>query len=84
MTAGPVAHLYGQLKDGSISRRDFIERAAATGMGAPAALFLANGAVIAAAGGSKNGLAVYAGQDGTPAASPTGIASPGSRHGTIQ
>ena len=54
------------MTDGSISRRDFITRAAATGIGAAGAIFLANANAIAAAGGSKNGFAVYAGQDGTP------------------
>lgn len=70
MAQGPLSRLYDQLTDGSISRRQFIERASATGIGAAAALFLANANTIAAAGGSKNGFAVYAGQDG-PAGSPT-------------
>ncbi|HYJ12301.1 MAG TPA: peptide ABC transporter substrate-binding protein [Thermomicrobiales bacterium] len=70
-TTGPLASLYQDLKDGTISRRDFMNRAAATGIGMGAALFLANGAAVAVAGGSKNGYAVYPGQDGTPAASPT-------------
>lgn len=72
MAQGPLSRLYAQLTDGSISRREFISRAAATGIGAGAAVFLANANAIAAAGGSKNGFAVYAGQDGTPAPSPTG------------
>ncbi|MDQ3657396.1 MAG: peptide ABC transporter substrate-binding protein [Chloroflexota bacterium] len=72
MSQGPLSRLYAQLTDGSISRRDFISRAAATGIGAGAAVFLANANAIAAAGGSKNGYAVYAGQDGTPSGSPTG------------
>jgi peptide/nickel transport system substrate-binding protein len=71
MTEGPLSRLYTQLSDGSISRRDFIARASATGVGLGTALFMANAAVISAAGGSRNGFAVYAGQDGTPAASPT-------------
>ncbi len=72
MTQGPLSRLYAQLSDGSISRRQFIERAAVSGIGAGAAVFLANANAIAAAGGSKNGFAVYAGQDGTPAATSTG------------
>ncbi len=74
MTKGPLASLYQDLLDGNISRRDFMNRAAATGVGMGAALFMANAAVIQAAGGSKNGFAVYPGQDGTPAAAPTGAA----------
>jgi len=72
MTQGPLASLYKDLKDGNISRRDFMNRAAATGVGMGAALFMANAGAIAAAGGSKNGYAVYPGQDGTPAPAPTG------------
>jgi len=72
MAEGILSHLYTQLSEGTISRRQFIERAGATGIGAAAALFMANSAAIAAAGGSKNGFAVYAGQDGTPAPAPTG------------
>jgi peptide/nickel transport system substrate-binding protein len=74
MAKGITARLYDQLTSGEITRRQFIERAAATGLGAAGAVFLANSAAIAAAGGSKNGFAVYQGQDGTPAASP--VASP--------
>ncbi|MDQ3654172.1 MAG: ABC transporter substrate-binding protein, partial [Chloroflexota bacterium] len=74
MAKGITARLYDQLRSGEISRRQFIERAAAAGLGAAGAVFLANSAAIAAAGGSKNGFAVYQGQDGTPAASP--VASP--------
>jgi peptide/nickel transport system substrate-binding protein len=59
-----------------------MSRAAATGIGAGAALFLANSAVIAAAGGSKNGYAVYMGQDGTPSASPADGAYPALDEGT--
>jgi len=72
MTHGPLASLYKDLKDGNISRRDFMNRAAATGVGMGVALFMANAGAIAAAGGSKNGFAVYPGQDGTPAPAPTG------------
>lgn len=65
-----LGQLYESLKSGDISRRDFIRRASATGIGASMALFMANAAVIAGAGGSKNGWAVYQGADGTPVASP--------------
>jgi peptide/nickel transport system substrate-binding protein len=65
-----LGRLYDSLKAGTISRRDFLHHAAATGIGAGAALFLANSAVIAGAGGSRNGYALYPGQDGTPSASP--------------
>jgi len=70
MAQGPLSRLYAQLSDGSISRRQFMERAAYLGVGAGMATFMANANAVAAAGGSKNGFAVYAGQDG-PAASPT-------------
>ncbi len=76
MTQGPLSRLYAQLSDGSISRRQFIERAAAAGIGGAGAVFLANANAIAAAGGSKNGFAVYAGQDGTPSATGGGGARP--------
>jgi len=69
-SSGSLGRLYASLKQGGISRRDFLHRAGATGIGAGAALFLANSALISAAGGSRNGFAVYLGQDGTPSASP--------------
>jgi len=72
MSDSLLSRLYQQLTDGSISRRDFITRASATTVGAAGAIFLANANAIAAAGGSKNGFAVYAAQDGTPSASPQG------------
>jgi len=75
MAKGITARLYEQMNSGEISRRQFIERAAATGIGAAAATFLANSAAIAAAGGSKNGFAVYAAQDGTPSPDPVAGAS---------
>ena len=64
MSSSALGRLYESLKDGSISRRDFLQRAGATGVGAGAAMFLANSAAVAAAGGSRNGYAVYMGQDG--------------------
>jgi len=70
MSSSPLGWLYESLKAGTISRREFIERGSALGIGAGAALFLANAATVAAAGGSRNGFAFYQGQDGTPAASP--------------
>ncbi|HLU34491.1 MAG TPA: ABC transporter substrate-binding protein, partial [Thermomicrobiales bacterium] len=70
MSRSTLGMLYDSLKAGTISRREFINRASATGIGAGAAVFMANAAVISAAGGSKNGFAVYPGQDGTPSASP--------------
>ncbi len=72
MVQGPISRLCAQLTEGSISRRQFMERAAATGIGAGMALFLANANAVIASGGSKNGYAVYPGQDGTPSGSPTG------------
>jgi peptide/nickel transport system substrate-binding protein len=77
MTDSMLSRLYQKLSDGSISRRDFINRASATGVGVAGAVFLANANAIAAAGGSKNGFAVYAGQDGTPSATPqAGVGRP--------
>jgi peptide/nickel transport system substrate-binding protein len=59
--------LAGQLRRGELSRRQFIERAAAAGIGAGLATFLANAAT---AGAGPNGFAFYQGADGTPVASP--------------
>jgi len=65
-------HLTDALRRGTISRRTFIERTAATGFGAGTAVFLANAAT---AGPGPNGFAFYQGADGTPAASPAPGAS---------
>ena len=70
MAQGPLSRLYKQLQDGNISRRDFIERSAAAGAGAGLAVFLANAHAVTANGGSRNGLAVIAGQDGGPTGRP--------------
>ena len=70
MSRSTLGMLYDSLKAGTISRREFINRASATGIGAGGAVFMDYAAVISAAGGSKNGFAVYPGQDGTPSASP--------------
>ncbi|HWK81992.1 MAG TPA: hypothetical protein VNP95_14560, partial [Thermomicrobiales bacterium] len=67
---GPYAQLVESLKRGEIDRRTFLARAGALGVGLSAALFSANAVTIAAAGGSKNGFALYQGQDATPSASP--------------
>lgn len=72
MSSSYLGRLYDALKGGDISRRDFLKKAGATSVGAAGALFLANSALITAAGGSRNGYAVYLSQDGTPAASPDG------------
>jgi peptide/nickel transport system substrate-binding protein len=66
--AKPLAYLVGQLTSGEISRRDFLQRAAALGVSSSVALFCANGAL--ASPGSRNGFAIYAGQSATPEASP--------------
>jgi len=68
--SGPYARLVDALKNGEVDRRTFLSRATALGVGFSAALFSANAVTIAAAGGSKNGFALYPGQDGTPSASP--------------
>jgi len=73
MTQGPISRLCAQLTDGSISRRQFIERATATGIGAGMALFLANANAVIAAGGSKNGYAFYPAQDAPNAAPAVGM-----------
>ena len=49
MTDSMLSRLYQKLSDGSISRRDFINRASATGVGVAGAVFLANANTIAAA-----------------------------------
>ncbi|MGH2604040.1 MAG: hypothetical protein ACRDJ9_32230, partial [Dehalococcoidia bacterium] len=55
------AHLYQALTTGKISRRQFIERATALGVGAAVATFCGNAAHVAATGGSRrNGWARYA------------------------
>ena len=57
MTAPSTLRLLAdQLKRGDLTRRQFIERAAATGIGAGLATFLANTAV---AGPGPNGFAFY-------------------------
>ena len=71
MSSSPLGRLYDSLKAGKVSRREFLERGSALGIGAGAALFLANSAT---AGPGRNGFAFYPGQDGTPAASPSGAA----------
>ncbi|HEU0164852.1 MAG TPA: ABC transporter substrate-binding protein, partial [Thermomicrobiales bacterium] len=75
---GRFAQLSDDLKSGKIDRRQFMERATALGVGFAAALFAANAASVAAAGGSRNGYALYPNQDGTPAPSPVagGAAAP--------
>ncbi|MGI8484144.1 MAG: ABC transporter substrate-binding protein, partial [Thermomicrobiales bacterium] len=71
MTApGRFTQLCDSLKSGTIDRRQFIERATALGVGAGVAVFCANASALAASGGSQNGMAMYAAQNGTPAASP--------------
>jgi peptide/nickel transport system substrate-binding protein len=72
MAQGQISRLCAQLTDGSISRRQFLERATATGIGAGMALFLANSNAVIAAGGSKNGFAFYA-QEGAAAAPAVGM-----------
>jgi peptide/nickel transport system substrate-binding protein len=55
---GPFWSLYEELKSGNVSRRDFIEKATALGVGMPIVLFVLNaikveGAAAAPAGGTK-------------------------------
>ena len=66
---GPFSALFDLLKSGELSRRDFIARAGALGMGAAAATMLANvaGASAKSPGSLKNGWAFTA-QEATPAA----------------
>lgn len=53
-----------------ISRRAFLERSTALGVGASMAVLLANAGTVGAASGFRNGFATYPGQEGTPSASP--------------
>src|SRR5699024_10944961 len=53
-----------------ISRRDFLSKASALGVGMGMALLAANSVSVMAAGGSRNGFAVYPRLQGTPAGSP--------------
>ncbi len=66
-STGPFGRLYASLKAGEISRRQFIERSTALGVGAGVAIFCANAAQVAASGGSRNGWAVYAQNKATTA-----------------
>ncbi|MBA2469456.1 MAG: twin-arginine translocation signal domain-containing protein, partial [Chloroflexia bacterium] len=79
MAQGPISRLCAQLTEGSISRRQFLERAGATGIGAGMALFLANANAVIASGGSKNGYAFYPSQDA--AASPPAVGMEGRTRG---
>ncbi len=73
-STGPFGRLYASLKAGEITRRDFIERSTALGIGAGVAIFCANAAQVAARGGSRNGFAFYA-QGSTAKAPDTGTES---------
>ena len=68
----PLRRLYDSLTNGTIGRRQFVERAGALGIGSALTLMLANTGSAAAAGAPsplRNGFAVLA-QDATPAAIP--------------
>jgi len=69
-----LSQLVEALKSGTIDRRQFIERSAATGASLGAAVFLANTTLAAASGTTlRNGAAYYAqdaSPEGSPAASP--------------
>lgn len=67
--SGQFARLCHQLSSGHINRRTFLERSAALGVATTVSLFCANS--VLAGAGSRNGFALYQGQDGTPAASPS-------------
>jgi len=69
---GPLASLYTALTDGTIDRRQFIQRASALGIGSALTYTLANAGSALAAGDStplRNGFVSLA-QDATPAAIP--------------
>jgi peptide/nickel transport system substrate-binding protein len=57
--SGPFSRLYGAFRSGELSRREFIERATALGMGLSVAMYCAN---------------TVSGQEASPAASPAGEA----------
>ncbi|HEU0163777.1 MAG TPA: peptide ABC transporter substrate-binding protein [Thermomicrobiales bacterium] len=70
---GPLARLYASLSKGHISRRQFIERTGALGVGASLAYTLANAGSAMAAGDTnpfRNGFISLA-QDATPQAIPS-------------
>ena len=69
---GKFAQLNAALKAGEITRRQFMERSTALGVGFGVALFCANAAHVAAKGGSKNGYAFYGLQDGAAVAPNSG------------
>jgi peptide/nickel transport system substrate-binding protein len=60
---GPLAALYDELRTGRISRRDFLQRAAALGVGMPVVLYLLNG-VPSAAAQSASGTPAATGANG--------------------
>ena len=68
MHQGPFKSLVTKLENGEISRRDFLSRASALGVGVGSALFIANN--VGATGLMRNGYALYPRLQGTPAASP--------------
>ncbi|HWV36397.1 MAG TPA: hypothetical protein VNZ55_12245, partial [Thermomicrobiales bacterium] len=62
---GPLHDLYVAFREGGLTRRVFLERSAALGIGASAAHFLANAGSAGAASGFRDGFAVVANQDAT-------------------
>ncbi len=71
----PFRDLVDAFQHGHLDRRRFIARAAALGVAPAVATFVASAAPVAAAGGSRNGFALY--QDATPQAAPSGIPDAG-------
>ncbi|CAA9527121.1 MAG: ABC transporter, substrate-binding protein (cluster 5, nickel/peptides/opines) [uncultured Thermomicrobiales bacterium] len=64
---GKFGRLYGELRAGKLSRREFTQRALALGVGLPVITFVANAARVSASGKpSRNGWAAIA-QDGAAA-----------------
>jgi peptide/nickel transport system substrate-binding protein len=69
-SSGSLSSLCAALQSGQLDRRSFLQRVSALGLGAGFATFLANAVAVSAEGGSRNGFAVYPGQDGTPTGTP--------------
>jgi peptide/nickel transport system substrate-binding protein len=67
----PFGDLVDAFRAGQLSRRQFIQRSTALGVGVGMATFVANTVV---AGSGRNGFAFYQGADGTPSASPAAVA----------
>jgi peptide/nickel transport system substrate-binding protein len=68
---GPFWALYEQLKSGKVTRREFIEKASALGIGMPITLFVLNALKIEGASAAPKGAAGLSGRNQAAAAAPS-------------